>query len=142
MLKISKLSDYAVLIMNKLGSSDPNNCYSASALSEQTGIATPTVSKILKQLQEAQLLSSSRGANGGYQLSRRINDITIIDVIEAIEGPPALTECSQGDDICSFDHSCVLKHNWTYINRSIYKFLESVSIADMNQPLQLTHVFD
>ena len=135
MLKISKLSDYAVSIISSMGVLSSES-YSAKRLSEVTGIFAPTVSKLLKQLQDADLLCSSRGTKGGYQLLRSANEISVADVIEAIEGRLALTECSQAGTLCHLDQSCAFKNNWTHINQSIYKVLSDVSIADMGRPFE------
>jgi FeS assembly SUF system regulator len=134
MLKISKLSDYAVLLVSCLGRQSGAHM-SAKKLAALTFVSAPTVSKLLKKLHDADLVGSSRGSNGGYHLLRSIKAISIADVIVAIEGRPALTECAQSSNICYLDHQCALKNNWKYINESIYTLLMQVSIADMNRPL-------
>ena len=91
MLRISKLTDYATVILAAL-SAQPEALHSASGLAERTGVAAPTVSKLLKELQRAGIVRSVRGARGGYQLARSAQEISAAEIIDAVEGPVALTE--------------------------------------------------
>jgi FeS assembly SUF system regulator len=134
MLKISKLADYATVIMHWLSQHD-SKYYSATAIAEQIGVGLPTVSKVLKSLNDAGLVSSLRGAQGGYQLSRAAAEISVADIITALDGRPAMTECSQVDSICQYDARCELRGNWQYLNARIYHLLNSVSLYDMTMPL-------
>ena len=133
MIKISKLADYATVIMDFLASQQSHR-YSAALIATAVHISTPTVSKILKLLHEAQLVNSERGVNGGYQLSRPPEEISLTAIIAAIDGQPAMTECSKGD-ICSLNNVCHLRGNWQFINRLIVSMLNNVSVADMSRPL-------
>lgn len=134
MLKISKLADYAVLIMHCL-SQHMDERYSAAAVSERIGIAAPTVSKILKLLNEAKLVTSTRGTQGGYQLARASENMSLADIVTAIDGSPAMTECSQVNGCCQYDQHCELRSNWQYINDIIFKVLNHVTLRDMMTPL-------
>lgn len=134
MLRISRLADYSTVVM-AFFATHPKSRFSAAAVAEATCIALPTVSKILKFLNEANLLISTRGVNGGYQLARDAEQITVVDVISVIDGKPAVTQCGQGDAICVHDRICQLRGNWQFLNRMIVNVLKSVSIADMIQPL-------
>ena len=136
MLKISKLADYGSLIMNFLAR-HPDQCFNASAVAEATRISLPTVSKLLKLLSDAKLLSSIRGSAGGYRLARDIHDISLVELLMAIDGAPALTECSLGAKSCMQNDSCLVKHNWQMINALILKMLKNISVADMTQSLRL-----
>jgi Fe-S cluster assembly protein SufB len=137
MLKISKLADYATVVMNFLAS-EPERLYSAPEISKQVHIAVPTVSKVLKKLlAKGNLVISTRGANGGYRLARSAKEITIIEVISAIDGHPAMTECSQHSKVCVQDSVCAVKNNWRLINQVILTLLQSLTLADMSQPLTL-----
>ena len=134
MLKISKLADYATVIMHWL-SMHNDDCFSATVISEQVGIATPTVSKVLKLLNDAGLVTSTRGAQGGYHLSQSSECVSLADIISAIDGRPAMTECSHANGQCQYDHHCELRGNWQYINKVIYQLLDDLSLCDMTKPL-------
>lgn len=134
MIKISKLADYGTLIMNCLGK-QPGTRYSAATIAKMTQIALPTVSKILKLLHEAGLLTSKRGANGGYALMTTADRISIAAIITAIDGKPALTECSLAENLCQQNQHCELSGNWQFINQIIFDLLESVTLADMSRSL-------
>lgn len=133
MLKISKLADYSTVIMSFLAKF-PDQLFSASLISERTHIPTPTVSKVLKLLHEAKLLISLRGTSGGYQLAKAPNEINIAEIIAAIDGKPAITQCSKGNNICHHDRVCEIRNNWRTINQIISNILEGLSLADMSQP--------
>ncbi|HEY8098701.1 MAG TPA: SUF system Fe-S cluster assembly regulator [Methylobacter sp.] len=99
-----------------------------------TGIALPTVSKILKLLVNAKVLISTRGAKGGYVLARIPEEISIATVISALEGPIALTECSISHQGCEQASGCDIGGNWSLINQTIHNALESVTLADLIRP--------
>lgn len=133
MLKISKLTDYATVIMSYLVKHGPHRQV-ATEVAQATGIALPTVSKVLKQLTKAQILNSVRGIHGGYQLARPAEQISVAAIINALEGPIALTECSLSSDSCEQKGHCDISGHWEKINRAIQVALESVSLADMVIP--------
>lgn len=135
MIKISKLADYATLVMNFL-STQPESCFSASVVAEAVHLALPTVSKLLKLLHEANLLSSTRGTHGGYRLARAPELISVAQVIEAIDGRTGMTDCCRAKTACSQDGVCELRGNWQYISQIINEFLANVSLVDMAKPLQ------
>lgn len=134
MLKISKLTDYATVIMSYLAL-EPAGVFSATRIAKEIHIATPTVSKLLKMLSEAGLVKSFRGTEGGYQLALLARDITVADVVFAIEGNLAVTECCATESACAIDASCNLKDNWKIINRIIVDALKKVTLRDMTQSL-------
>lgn len=134
MLKISKLADYSTVIMSFLAS-QAETLYSAAMIAKKTQIGLPTVSKILKRLNEARLLISTRGVNGGYQLARDPRLISLAEIIAVMDGKPAIIQCGLGDNICGHDQICGIRHNWQLINRKITHMLESLSLADMSKPL-------
>lgn len=137
MLRISKLTDYGTVVLAHLAG-DPAAVCSAADVSTATGIAPPTVSKILKSLARAGLVSSTRGANGGYQLAREPRDISAANVIDALEGPVSITECSASDSQCDFEHVCNVGTAWRRINVAIRHSLDDVSLVDLliaNRPL-------
>jgi len=132
MLRISKLTDYAILIMVEL--TRVGEMLSAHALAERIGVEVPTASKVLKLLAGSGLLESFRGANGGYRVSRRAGDISVAEVIAAIEGPIAMTECSIEEGLCSQEDSCELRGNWQRISLAVADALERVTLAEMGAP--------
>lgn len=137
MLKISKLADYGSRILFLLATY-PDKRYSASQVAQETHIAIPTVSKVLKLLHEAALVNSERGAMGGYQLARLPTQITVADLIAAIDGQLAITECSKGDNICEHHNTCQLRNHWQLINQVILKVLQNLTLADLCQPKMQT----
>lgn len=134
MLRISKLTDYGVVLATHLATlSRP---LSVRELAEDTAIPAPTVSKVLKALARAGVVASLRGAHGGYALSRAPHAIPIAEVITALEGPIAVTECTddRADASCSHETHCGVRANWQRINAAVASALGAISLADMAQP--------
>jgi len=134
MLKLSKLTDYATVILGFMAR-DNRQVRAAVEIAAATGIALPTVSKIMKLLVNADILLSTRGAKGGYALARAPEKITVAAVICALEGPIALTECSLSRQGCEGASGCGIHANWSLINRTIHNALESVTLADLIRPV-------
>ncbi len=130
MLRISKLTDYGTVLLANLAANRETVC-SAADVSEATGIAVPTVSKLLKSLGRAGLVTSTRGANGGYQLARDPLDISAADIIDALEGPVSITECSANDSQCAHEGVCSVGGAWQRVNIAIRRALEGVSLNDL-----------
>ena len=130
MLRISKLTDYGTVLLAHLAAHETAVC-SAADVANATGIALPTVSKLLKSLARAELVTSTRGANGGYQLARSPSDISAADVIDALEGPVSITECSSGDSLCEHEDVCSVGGAWQRINVAIRRALDDVSLNDL-----------
>jgi FeS assembly SUF system regulator len=130
MLRISRLTDYATVILATLAQ-DPDRLQTATALAEQTKLALPTVSKLLKQLQRAGLVTSTRGLRGGYQLARLATDISASDILDALEGPFAITDCASGEGHCGIEKSCRVGHAWQRLNLTIRRSLREVSLAQL-----------
>jgi FeS assembly SUF system regulator len=137
MLRIAKLTDYATVLMVRLAR-EPGRCFSASQLADELRVPLPTVAKLLKRLLQAQLLTSVRGAVGGYTLAHAPHAISVADVVQAIEGPVALTECALGKGNCSLEKDCATRANWRLISRAVRVALEAVSLADMALPRMQT----
>lgn len=133
MLRISKLTDYATVILAEL-STRPGECCSASQVAESTRLETPTVAKVLKTLARAGLIESNRGVNGGYRLLVEPESVSVADIIRAMEGPIALTECSLEPGLCSREHDCSLKGNWQRIGETVEQALDALSLADLAAP--------
>ncbi|HLD16697.1 MAG TPA: SUF system Fe-S cluster assembly regulator [Coxiellaceae bacterium] len=130
MLKISRLSDYAIVAMTPLAQL-PGKRMSAKTLAEITHLKLPVVSKVLKQLAKAGLLKSELGPAGGYLLARPAHQITVAEMIAAVEGQMALTECGQGEAVCEHDHVCSLKGHWRMINQLVTNVLTQVTLQDL-----------
>jgi FeS assembly SUF system regulator len=109
----------------------PERLRTATALAETTRIAAPTVSKLLKQLHRAGLLTSTRGLHGGYQLARPPSQITVAAILDALEGPFALTECSAGHGHCDIEHNCRVGGVWQRLNVAIRRSLSAVTLAEL-----------
>jgi FeS assembly SUF system regulator len=133
MLRVSKLTDYATVVMTALADA-PEHIHSAQELAERARLELPTVSKLLKQLAHASLVESFRGVNGGYRLSRAPDRISIADIVVAMEGPIGMTECSAQAGLCGHEPHCGVRVNWKRINQAIAQALGNVTLADMLKP--------
>ena len=134
MLRISKLTDYGTVVMVCLAKRAPV-LSSARDISEETHLAMPTVSKLLKRLTAAGLLSSVRGASGGYRLQGSAADITVAQIIYALDEQRGLTECSQNHDACALHRVCHIQGNWRAISSAIESALDSVSLEALAKPV-------
>ena len=131
MIRLNKLTDYAVVVLAQMAN-DPDGVITAPKLARDTGVPAPTVAKLLKALVRAEILTSQRGAGGGYVLGQAANDITVADIISALEGPISLTACVDGTDLtCEVETLCPMRGNWDKVNRAIRSALESVTLAEM-----------
>jgi FeS assembly SUF system regulator len=113
---------------------DPAAVLSASELAERAGLEPPTVAKVLKPLAQAGLVEGFRGANGGYRLARDAAAISLVEIVEAMEGPLAMTECSVHAGQCGIEDSCGVRANWRRINDVVSDALRDVSLAQMLLP--------
>jgi FeS assembly SUF system regulator len=111
--------------------SDTQAVSSAADVSEATGIALPTVSKLLKSLARAEIVTSTRGASGGYKLARGPHEISAADVIDALEGPVSITECSAIDSHCDYESTCSVGNAWQRVNIAIRHALDEVTLVDL-----------
>jgi len=135
MLRISKMTDYAIMVMVELHASH-GEVLNAQVLADRSRLELPTVSKVLKLLVKMGLVDSYRGANGGYRLEREAEGISVAEIIAAIEGPIAMTECSVEEGLCAQEAICSLRGNWQRISVAVANAMESVSLADMAQPVK------
>ncbi len=135
MIRITREADYGILLMTGLAQTE-GQPRSAAALAQQRRLPLPMVSKILKALTRAGLLNSQRGAQGGYHLARPAMDISAADIISALEGPLAITECSADDahEGCVRQEHCDVSGHWPRINQAIHTALQSISLAEMSRP--------
>jgi len=130
MLRMSRLTDYATVLLAALAS-EPQRVQTAAALAGQTRIAPPTVSKLLKQLQRAGLVTSTRGLHGGYQLARPAAQISAAAILDALEGPVALTDCAAGHGVCDIEETCRVGRAWQRVNVAIRRALYDISLAQL-----------
>ena len=130
MLRVTKLTDYATVVLSALADS-PDRVHNATELAERAHLELPTVSKLLKTLTQAGLVQSFRGSTGGYRLAKPAEQISLIQIVEAIEGPLGMTECSLHESNCGIESSCGVRANWRRINDVVADALREVSLADM-----------
>jgi FeS assembly SUF system regulator len=138
MLRVTKLTDYATVILTVLAA-DPDAVASAAELAEQAGLEVPTVAKLLKPLAQAGLVEGFRGTNGGYRLARPAERISLVEIVEAMEGPLGMTECSVHAGACGIEQSCGVRANWRRINDVVADALRSVTLAQMLAPPPPSH---
>lgn len=134
MFKLGKLTDYGTVLMTALAA-EPARLQTSQELAGETRLAAPTVAKLLKLLGKAGLVESSRGAHGGYRLARNPERITVADIVAAIEGPIALTQCAVHRG-CGIESHCGVRSNWRVINDAVRSALEAVTLAQMTLPLR------
>ena len=143
MLRLSKLTDYAVVVLIRLAEGQ-HGCGGARSggeavqtspgISSVTGVPEPTVAKVLKALASASMVTSLRGARGGYRLLKPLTAITVADVIAAIDGPIALTACVDGQQgLCEIECMCAVKGRWDLVNDAIFQALSSITLAEMRE---------
>lgn len=136
MLKIGKMTDYAVLILAAMAKA-PTAVMSATHIADSLHLSQPTVSKILKTLADSSLVLSQRGAEGGYHLGKPAESISVAEVIAAMEGDLTMTECCETTSHCSIGTLCSMQENWLKINKLIKELLSRLSIIDMTGPISL-----
>ncbi len=129
MLRLSKLTDYGVVVMAHLAR-QPERPHTAAEIAAALPLGAPTVSKLLKLLARGGLLVSQRGAKGGYVLAREAKQISVAQVIDALEGPIALTECVL-PGVCRQAENCGVRDNWVKLSGTVYHALDGVSLAEM-----------
>jgi len=136
MIRITKLTDYGVVLMAFMAS-HPLRLFQARELAEYTAVAHPTVSKLLKKLAKNKLLISHRGTHGGYLLACRPEEISVAELVNALEGPIAITDCNRGHQYCPTASQCAIKTPWQQINHVITEALASVKLSDLVNKLRL-----
>jgi FeS assembly SUF system regulator len=132
MLRLSKLTDYAVVVLVRL--SRDLGVQTSPGIAATTGIPEPTVAKVLKTLAAGGLVASQRGARGGYRLLRPLSTIPIADVLAAVDGPIALTACVEGSTVeCESQGLCPMRGRWDPVNEAIHQALSAITLADMQE---------
>jgi len=138
MIKISRMGDYAIVLLTGMGriyDRDPDTSSTARSLSSETGLPQATVGKLLKALATANLLTSQQGRHGGYRLARQPARITLAEIIEAVDGPIAMTNCFREDQDCEMEDNCSIRPHWRVINDAIRQVLDATTLADLNAPV-------
>jgi FeS assembly SUF system regulator len=135
MLRLSKMNDYAVVVLAHMAAHGDQRA-NAPEIADATGLPASTVSQVLKKLAHAGLVVSHRGAHGGYLLGRAPSEISVVELVEALEGPVALTACVDGaEGGCGVQTRCPIRGSWDRVNAAIREALESVTLADMLVPV-------
>lgn len=140
MIRMTKLTDYGIVLLTHIARHPERLTRNAPDLAVAARLPLPTVSKILKILAREGLLVPHRGAKGGFSLARSPEEITVLDVIGALEGPIALTECSaHGTERCGIETLCPVSTNWQRINRAVLGALRGITLAEMAAPMAAAH---
>ncbi len=129
MLRMSKLTDYGIVVLTHMAQGDSPRVRTAQELSQASRVPLPTVAKILKELCRAGIVASHRGRHGGYILSRAPEAISVAAIVEALEGPVSVTECSDAGGLCALEPTCVAKSHWGPISRAIQGTLEKLPLS-------------
>jgi FeS assembly SUF system regulator len=136
MIRIAKLTDYAIVLLAHMARNTEQTVHATRDLAASSGLPMPTVRKVLKALSRGGLVVSQRGAQGGYGLAKAPRSISITAIIGAMEGPVALTECSTDcQGACEIERACPVRSNWQTINELVRRSLANITLADMAIPL-------
>lgn len=130
MIRISKLTDYSIIILSFLGK-EPSTIWQTTTIAEKNHLTKPTVAKILKRLVKVKFVISHRGKAGGYKLAVEPKDLSLANIITALEGRVAITECNYKASFCSMIKNCPLTSPLTKINRLIYETLDTYKLSDL-----------
>ena len=132
-MRLTHLADYAVVLMTAAARRAEGERLSANVLSDDTGVPLPTAQKLMGHLATAGLLTSVRGAGGGFTLARPVTEISLADIVEAVEGPIAMTMCSGGDgpSECALDANCRVKPHMGIVSHAVRGALGAVSLESL-----------
>ena len=130
-MRLSHLADYAVVLMTAAARRPAGARLSATELSGDTGVPLPTTQKLMGQLATSGLLTSARGASGGFALAKAASEITLADIVEAVEGPIATTVCSEGRTDCALDAHCRVKPHMGVVGNAVRGALGAVSLTEL-----------
>lgn len=140
MFRINKLTDYAVVLLVDMART--HRVRAAQDIAAETGVPLPTVAKVMKALVRAGLVRSTRGASGGYTLARPASEIAVADMIEAVEGPIALTDCVHGaEDSCERETFCPMAGHWNRVNLAVRDALQGVTLDHMTRDSGMSGFF-
>ena len=137
MLRLNRMTDYAIIVLDALALRR-GETLATGYLAELTGLAQPTVAKVSKMLLAANLVETQRGVRGGYRLTKTSAHISLVDIVEAIEGPIAVTACvGRGQGTSASNNSGVMSRHWNHVNLAIRKALTDVTLEDVTNPAQI-----
>lgn len=137
MFKLNRMTDYAIVVLGVLAHRQ-GEIMATAQLAELTGLNQPTVAKVAKTLVAADLLDTQRGVHGGYRLARSAGMISLVQIVEAMEGPIAVNDCVDGaQDPCMVSNCCFMSRNWNRVNLAVRNALDDVSLEDLIDPAQL-----
>ena len=131
-MRLSHLADYAVVLMTAAARRPAGARLSATELAGDTGVPLPTTQKRMGQLAGAGLFTSARGVSGGFALAKAASEITLADIVEAVEGPIAMTVCSEGRNDCALDAHCRVKPHMGVVGNAVRGALGAVSLQHLS----------
>lgn len=137
MIRMTRLTDYGIMLLTLFARGGRPPMRSARDLAAEAHLPLPTVSKLLKVLARHGLLEATRGVKGGFRLSRPADRISVAEIIQALEGPIGVTECSSHGGQCEIERSCIVRSNWRKINTTVLEALGKITLAEMTHPLAL-----
>ena len=137
MIKITRLTDYGIMLLTNFAKDAGHPMRNTRDLAAQAHLPLPTVSKILKVLARKGLLQAHRGVKGGFSLARKPQEITVAQIVDAVEGHMGITECSfAAPGTCVLEESCPVTTHWQRISKAVWGALENITLAEMARPLQ------
>ena len=137
MFKLNRMTDHAILVLGVLAHRQ-GEILTTAQLAELTGLNQPTVAKVAKTLVAANMLDTQRGAHGGYRLARQASVISLVQIVEAMEGPIAVNDCvDRAQDPSPVNNGCFVSRNWKRVNLAVRNALDDVSLEDLIDPAQL-----
>lgn len=142
MLKLSKKADYGLIALKYLAIHFGNGSYSAADIAEVYGISTPLMAKVLQKLAKGGLVAARHGSSGGYTLARKASQITVLDAIKAIDGPPFITSCVTSRGECDITTTCSIREPLRRVNDSILDVLGKVTISQMTDEAPSSEVVE
>jgi FeS assembly SUF system regulator len=132
MIRMTRLTDYAIVLLTTFAR-EPGRTRSASELAKTTRVPLPTVSKVLKLLAQSGILAAHRGVKGGFSLTRRPEEISVTQIIGALERSIAMTQCCETSGDCRLEPVCMVRDNWRRLNRVVLKALDGITLAEMTR---------
>ena len=134
MFRLSRGTDYGIRILAHLARDEPDGTRNAREVAGDLHLPVPMVSKVMKSLARAEVLASHRGPGGGFSLARQPDELSVAEMITALEGPVALTECQTSTAVCQHEGNCSVQEPWSVINRSVRNTLEAITLSDLIDP--------
>ncbi len=135
MFRMTRLADYGIVLLTCVARDPRPPARSARELAAEARLPRPTASKILKRLAHQGLLAARRGVRGGFALARRPEEITVAEIVAALDGPVAVTLCTTHGERCGLERVCGVRNNWKKINQAVFGALRGITLADMMRPL-------